>query len=218
MIDIVLIGFILLCGVRGGSRGFWLTLLRIFGFAGAVFLTWTLHPAVKAWLGGEEGQLNGLRDSILGPFIDSLPAAGPQGALLQLADILSRSQLPEFLKGLLLGTAAPGSAGVAVLNDTALSLLSFIGLLLAATLAIQGAALLLDRFFRLPGLNLLNRAVGMVLGAGEGLLMVWVLLAVLTPWVAFRPEGSAAVLVGSGELSEWLYQHNILLKLINFKH
>ncbi len=218
MTDIVLIGFILLCGIRGGSRGFWLTVLRIFGFAGAVFLTWTLHPAVKAWLGGEEGKLDGLRDSLLGPFIDSLPAEGPQGALLQLADVLGRSGLPDFLKGMLLRSAAPGSGGIVALNDTALSLLSFIGLLLAATLAIQGAALLLDRFFRLPGLNLLNRTVGMALGAGEGLLLVWVLLAVLTPWVAFRPEGGAAALVGSGELTAWLYQHNYLLKLINFTH
>lgn len=216
IIDIVLLVCVGLCALRGGSRGFWLTALRLFGVLGAVALAWTLHPALKAWLSGDGGQLNSLADSLLGPFVATLQQQNPQGALLQLADILNRSQLPEFVKGMLLDTAVPGSAGLVTLNGTALSLMSFIALLLIATVAIQGAALFLDKFFKLPGLNLLNRSVGLMLGALEGVLLIWVVLAVLTPWVAFRPQGAAAELLAGGEFSSWLYQHNYLLSLIDF--
>lgn len=216
IIDILIVATVLFCAFRGGRRGLWLTLARLFGVFGAAAIAWFLHPAVKAWLKDEPQLMTGLQKSLVGPFMASVSPQGTQGVLVKLAEVLNQSQLPGFIKKMLL-TSGDAPAGVLVtLNETTLSLVSFVALLLAAMVIIQGAVLILDRFFKLPVLSLLNRSTGMVLGFSEGVFLLWMTLAVLTPIIAFRPDGMLAKVIRTSRLADWLYQNNLLLTLIDF--
>lgn len=217
IIDLAVMGVMLYFAVRGGGRGFWLTTARIFGVFAALFATWTLHPALKAWLRGEPELINGFQEKLLSPFIQTISPKETQGVIAQLADVLNRSDLPGLIKNMLLTSGDPSKGVMVTLNETTLSLLSFALLLAGSMLIIQMGALILDKLFKLPGLSLLNRCAGMCLGAAEGIVMIWVTLAVLTPWIAFRPHGALAGAIRTGQLSSWLYQHNHLLALIDLK-
>lgn len=215
IIDAVVLSLILFSSFRGGSRGLWLTLARLFGVLAAAAFSWYMHPAFKAWLRDEPGLVTGLQKTLLGPFLETVSPDGAQDALTKLVDVLNSSELPRFIKNMLLTSET--SPGVMVtLNETTLSLLSFIALLLVTYLVIQVAALILDRFFKLPGLSLLNRAAGVALGAAEGVFLVWIALSVMTPWIAFRPDAYLAGAVRSNGLTGWLYEHNFLLSLVDF--
>ena len=217
IVDLIVIAVIVLCALRGGRRGFWLTAARLFGVIAAVAATWTLHPALKAWLRGEPQLVTGFQKKMLGPFLETVSPEGTLNALAKLADVLNRSELPIFIKRILLTQGEPVAGVLVTLNETALSLMSFILLLVGSVIMIQVASLLLDRLFKLPGLGLLNRGVGVCIGCTEGIVMVWVILAVLTPWIAFRPDGILAGSIRASQLTAWLYQHNFLLSLIDFK-
>lgn len=216
MIDIIVIAIIAFCAFRGTRRGFWLTLARLFGVFAATAAAWLLHPALKSWLKNEPALVTGLQKALIGPFMDSVSPTGAQEMLIKLADVLNRSELPTFIKKLLLTSGDPSLGALVTLNEATLSFISFIALLLGITLIIQGAALVLDRFFKLPGLSFLNRSAGALMGASEGVFLIWIALTVLTPVIAFRPNGFLAVAILGSQLTAWLYQHNYLLTLIDF--
>lgn len=216
IIDSVILGIILLCSGRGGYYGFWLTGARLLGTLMAAGASWFLQPALKAWLKEEPQLITGFQKSLLGPFLEEVSPEGAQGVLLKLADVLDHSNLPGFIKKMLIQSGNPSEGVMASINETTLTLISYIVLLLGTILIIQILAVILDRFFKLTGLSFLNRAGGVVAGASEGLFLTWVLLSVLTPWISFRPEGFMAEAVRGGSVSNWLYQHNYLLTIIDF--
>lgn len=216
IIDISVTALIVLCAFRGTRRGLWLTLARLFGVFAAAGTAWLLHPAFKSWLKDEPVIATELQKALLGPFIESVSPTGAQEVLIKLADALHRSELPLIIKKMLLSGGDPTTGALVTLNETVFSFISFITLLLGITLIVQAAALILDRFSKLPGLSFLNRAAGAALGAAEGVLLVWIALTALTPVIAFRPKGFLAGLILDSQLTAWLYQNNFLLKLIDF--
>lgn len=216
IIDIMILAGVALCVFRGGNRGFWLTLARLFGAFAATALAWFLHPALKAWIRNEPNLVTGFQKALIGPFMASVSPEGAQGVLVKLADVLNRSALPGFMKKMLLTSGDPSAGSLVALNEVTLTLVSFITLLVVLTVVIQTAALILDRFFKLPVLNLLNRLSGMIIGFTEGIFLVWVILALLTPVIAFRPNGMLAEAIRGSQMADWLYQHNLLLTLIDF--
>ncbi len=216
IMDIIILALVLFCAVRGGARGFWLTAARLFGILAAAAGAWFLHPALKAWLRNEPGLITGFQKTLLGPFLNHVSPEGTQSVLVRLADVLNQSKLPGFIKKILLTSGDSPNGILVTLNETTLSLLSFIALLVGMILVIQVMSLVLDRFFKLPGLSLLNRGLGTVLGGAEGIFLTGVILAILTPWIAFRPEGFLAKSVAGSPVAGWLYQHNYLLTLIDF--
>lgn len=215
--DLALIGVILFFAFRGGNRGFWLTTARMFGVVAALVMTWTLHPALKSWLRGEPKLVTGFQQKLLGPFLETVSPKDAQGVLAQLADVLNSSELPRLVKKMLLTSGDPSAGVMVTLNETTLSFLSFAALLVVSILVIQTGSFILDRLFKLPGLSLLNRLAGAALGMSEGIVMIWVALTVLTPWIGFRPEGALAAAIRNSQLTAWLYQHNYLLMLIDLK-
>lgn len=217
IIDLVVIGAMVFFAARGSARGFWLSTARMFGVAAALFMTWTLHPVLKSWLRGEPQLLTGFQEKVLGPFLATAALKETQGAISQLAEVLNRSELPGLIKKMLLTSGDPSTGAMVTLNETTLSLISFATLLMVSMLIIQTGFLILDRLFKLPGLSLVNRLAGMLLGLSEGIILVWVTLTVLTPWIAFKPEGALSGAIRSNQLTGWFYQHNVLLALIDLK-
>lgn len=215
--DILVVAIIGLCAARGASRGFWLTALRLAGGLGAVAFTWVAQPGFKMWLTGEGKPLEAFQQSMLEPLLSAVPSEFPQEKLLQLANLLDRSEIPGFLKKMMLTTVDTTSGSMVSISDAAMTLICYVVLLLISTVVIQGVGLFIDSVFKLPGLSILNRGVGTVVGVTEGVILVWVLMALLTPWVAFRPDGVISQAVGASTIGSWMFHNNVLLALIKFK-
>lgn len=74
---------------------------------------------------------------------------------------------------------------------------------------------ILDGIFSLPVLSLINRAGGALLGVVQGIFIIWIIYLVITlfwdtPWAK-----EATRMIGQNDITEYLYQNNILLKLLS---
>lgn len=71
-----------------------------------------------------------------------------------------------------------------------------------------------DRVFKLPILKTLNKFAGLIFGFLKGVLVVFIIYALLTPVIMLNPESLIAVNTGNSLLAEYFYKPEFLLNLL----
>lgn len=94
--------------------------------------------------------------------------------------------------------------------DMMLRVIAFLITLALVSLLVQGAAAALGIASKLPILNGLNRTAGLILGAAEGILLVWIFFFVLTVFVSADWGVEMLLMIADSEILSWIYQHNLL--------
>lgn len=74
---------------------------------------------------------------------------------------------------------------------------------------------MLDGIFSLPVLSLLNRAGGAVLGAVQGIFVVWICFLIITLFWDAAWAQEATTLIKENEITYFLYENNILLHFMS---
>nr|WP_297936143.1 CvpA family protein [uncultured Blautia sp.] len=74
---------------------------------------------------------------------------------------------------------------------------------------------MLDGIFSLPVLSLLNRAGGAVLGAVQGIFVVWICFLIITLFWDAAWAQEATALIKENEITYFLYENNILLHFMS---
>lgn len=74
---------------------------------------------------------------------------------------------------------------------------------------------MLDGIFSLPVLSLLNRAGGAVLGAVQGIFVVWICFLIITLFWDAAWAQEATALIKENEITYFLYENNILLRFMS---
>lgn len=74
---------------------------------------------------------------------------------------------------------------------------------------------MLDGIFSLPVLSLLNRAGGAVLGAMQGIFVVWICFLIITLFWDAAWAQEATALIKENEITYFLYENNILLHFMS---
>ena len=184
LFDLLLAAIVVISSLLGRKKGFILTLcgfLAIFvAFLGAAALTNLLAPPLSSLAAPfVENHLSALLNSFY---------ADAEGALHATLDqILMLMNSSDVLRGLtgsvaqavkngaldISGDAVSGIVNYVALQFTRLILFPIFFLLIS--LAWKILSYMLDLAFHLPGLNFLNRASGLILGFGRGLLLCFIL-------------------------------------------
>ena len=104
------------------------------------------------------------------------------------------------------------------LVETFSIIVSIIGMLLtfliiSIVLHIVGG--ILNGIFSLPVLNLLNRAGGAVLGAAQGIFVVWIVFLVLSLFWDTSWAQSGVTMIKENSMTSYLYEHNLLAELLS---
>ena len=89
--------------------------------------------------------------------------------------------------------------------------------MITLVLAIIALALLcktLDLLAKLPVLRQINTVAGLAAGIAEGLLLVWVLFAILTMFAGSEFGKDALAMIGENPLLDFLYKNNLVSKYI----
>ena len=73
---------------------------------------------------------------------------------------------------------------------------------------------LLDGIFSLPVLSLINRTGGAVLGAVQGIFVVWIIFLIITLFWDSAWAKEAAMMIKENKITSILYENNILLYLL----
>ena len=130
--------------------------------------------------------------------------------------------LPAELKDALLGEN--GSLQEVVTNgvdlDTAglvngiVGILGFVITVIVLRLAMLVVELALNLVGKLPLIGPMDKILGLACGAGKGIILCWVILAVVSALALTGTNTELATYISQSELLTWLQDNNVLLNLI----
>ena len=150
---------------------------------------------------------------------------GQENSGLEQKKFIEGLGLPEALEKQLLGGSDYGSSvdraveGVSdylaeYMAGLILNILTFVVTLAVVNLVLRMTVLTLDNLAKLPVLNSINKAFGMVLGAAQGLLVVWVAFLVITAFGNTDAGRKLLEMIHESPILDFLYNINIFLKIM----
>jgi len=130
--------------------------------------------------------------------------------------------LPAELKTALLGEN--GSLQEVVTNGTALDttalangivgILGFVITVIILRLAMVVVEVVLNIVAKLPLIGPMDKLLGLACGAGKGIILCWVILAIVSVLALTGVNTELATYISQSELLTWLQDNNVLLNLI----
>ena len=218
-----ILAFILLLVFRGYRKGFFISAASAIGIVLAVLLTAILYPGVNKLL----CQYTVLDDVIEQKIIEKfeLPEETKTATRNEEIDTIENLDLPDNVKGWLIancnGETFLESGVDNVCSYIAKSLtamvmrgISYVLTLLVLLLLLHILIMLLDVANYIPIVKSINKAGGAIFGAGQGILIVWIFMGIVTLLSTFSWAYQVIQMIDESPLLAWLYKKDIFLKII----
>lgn len=217
ILTIIILAVFVLCIFDGYRKGFLKTAFSLVSWILVLILCDYATPIVTTALVENtdvEVVIQATVDAKLGEVIsETLETSG-------IAEL--EATLPAELKTVLLGEA--GSLQEVVTNgaplDTTLLVNGIVEILgFVITVAILRIAMIVVEFAlgvvaKLPLIGPMDKLLGLVCGAGSGLIWCWVVLAIVSVLALTGTNTELAAYVSQSEILTWLQDNNVLLNLI----
>ncbi len=218
-----ILAFILLLVFRGYRKGFFKSAASAIGIVLAVLLTAILYPGVNKLL----CQYTVLDDVIEQKIIEKfeLPEETKTATRNEEIDTIENLDLPDNVKGWLIancnGETFLESGVDNVCSYIAKSLtamvmrgISYVLTLLVLLLLLHILIMVLDVANYIPIVKSINKAGGAIFGAGQGILIVWIFMGIVTLLSTFSWAYQVIQMIDESSLLAWLYKKDIFLKII----
>ena len=218
-----ILAFILLLVFRGYRKGFFKSAASAIGIVLAVLLTAILYPGVNKLL----CQYTVLDDVIEQKIIEKfeLPEETKTATRNEEIDTIENLDLPDNVKGWLIancnGETFLESGVDNVCSYIAKSLtamvmrgISYVLTLLVLLLLLHILIMVLDVANYIPIVKSINKAGGAIFGAGQGILIVWIFMGIVTLLSTFSWAYQVIQMIAESPLLAWLYKKDIFLKII----
>ena len=218
-----ILAFFLLLVFRGYRKGFFKSAASAIGIVLAVLLTAILYPGVNKLL----CQYTVLDDVIEQKIIEKfeLPEETKTATRNEEIDTIENLDLPDNVKGWLIancnGETFLESGVDNVCSYIAKSLtamvmrgISYVLTLLVLLLLLHILIMVLDVANYIPIVKSINKAGGAIFGAGQGILIVWIFMGIVTLLSTFSWAYQVIQMIDESPLLAWLYKKDIFLKII----
>lgn len=218
-----ILAFILLLVFCGYRKGFFKSAASAIGIVLAVLLTAILYPGVNKLL----CQYTVLDDVIEQKIIEKfeLPEETKTATRNEEIDTIENLDLPDNVKGWLIancnGETFLESGVDNVCSYIAKSLtamvmrgISYVLTLLVLLLLLHILIMVLDVANYIPIVKSINKAGGAIFGAGQGILIVWIFMGIVTLLSTFSWAYQVIQMIDESPLLAWLYKKDIFLKII----
>lgn len=218
-----ILAFILLLVFRGYRKGFFKSAASAIGIVLAVLLTAILYPGVNKLL----CQYTVLDDVIEQKIIEKfeLPEETKTATRNEEIDTIENLDLPDNVKGWLIancnGETFLESGVDNVCSYIAKSLtamvmrgISYVLTLLVLLLLLHILIMVLDVANYIPIVKSINKAGGAIFGAGQGILIVWIFMGIVTLLSTFSWAYQVIQMIDESPLLAWFYKKDIFLKII----
>jgi len=212
-----------LCITLGAWRGFIRTVLGFASFILAIFLTNLLYPHMGRFLRSIDGLYTSLSTSIsrmLGlegiiersayaaeyEIINALPLpaafrdALATNNLPSVRDALNAAAIDEYISGFLAGIV------INIISLVIVFILVFVALIFAARI--------LNLISKLPVINSLNKFLGGLLGAVWGLLLTWIILAIVVIYFSANSNADMVSLLETSAIARPMHEANFVVDFV----
>ena len=218
-----ILAFILLLVFRGYRKGFFKSAASAIGIVLAVLLTAILYPGVNKLL----CQYTVLDDVIEQKIIEKfeLPEETKTATRNEEIDTIENLDLPDNVKGWLIAncngetfleSGVDNVCSYIAKSLTAMVLrgISYVLTLLVLLLLLHILIMVLDVANYIPIVKSINKAGGAIFGAGQGILIVWIFMGIVTLLSTFSWAYQVIQMIDESPLLAWLYKKDIFLKII----
>lgn len=218
-----ILAFILLLVFRGYRKGFFKSAASAIGIVLAVLLTAILYPGVNKLL----CQYTVLDDVIEQKIIEKfeLPEETKTATRNEEIDTIENLDLPDNVKGWLIAncngetfleSGVDNVCSYIVKSLTAMVMrgISYVLTLLVLLLLLHILIMVLDVANYIPIVKSINKAGGAIFGAGQGILIVWIFMGIVTLLSTFSWAYQVIQMIDESPLLAWLYKKDIFLKII----
>lgn len=211
-------------GWLGLKKGLIKMVFSLASTVAALLLAMLFSPVVSGMLKSNEGIVT-FFDEKIGALVDFTPEEAVQETESEQASLIDALPLPKTFKDSLLknNTVEQYISMQAenfeqyVCRQITNMILNAIGFVVTLIVAIIALALLcnaLNLLAKLPLLRQINEAAGLAAGVGEGILLVWILFAVLTMFAGSAFGRDAMEMIAGNPLLDFLYKNNLVSKFI----
>lgn len=202
MADIII--FLIIGGFAlfGFKKGFVRSVVGILSLAASVVLAWLLYPVISHILASL-----GIKMTLTGSIQESL--SGYIGGSEEFA------MLPQGIRAAIeSGSMELVSSAADTAAQIALNIIAFIAVLIVSRIIIQIASKLLNIIARLPVIGLFNRAAGMLLGALQGVAVVYIILAVIYATAPMDGGTKMNSMIEKSALVSVMYENNPIVDVV----
>lgn len=189
--DIAIVIIIGIFAFLGWKKGMMKMGFRLLSHLASLILAWIFHPFLAEIL-----RTTSLYESLFASALKQTETS---------------TELPEIFSGV---TSAIGNAVAGYLADLLLNGIAFLLVFLLAKVAVFLLSKVLNFVASLPILGFFNRLGGITIGLVEGLLVVWILLAILVAVPTFRENKALGYEVEQSVVARSLYLNNPILNAI----
>lgn len=213
--DLIVFAIVAAFAIIGLKRGFFITIIKIASFFVSVLIAIKFYPVLSGILQKTAMYLK-VKASILNTLLLKKQELGGENASESLINSLP---LPDFLKSIIDKGAASAAQGYAELADNVsgqlANLISDIVSVIVLFIAAKTVFMLLKFIFKgiakLPIFKQLDKVGGLALGAVEGLLYVYILMAVLMLFHSNPKFEKVFTSVENSLVAGSLYENNFIV-------
>ena len=227
--DYAVLGIIAVFAIIGLIRGFVFSVFKIASFFIAIIASIKLYPKASEYLAGTPvyGNIkNTIMDNLTGKYQTVVPASG-QASENTVESVVGELSIPAFFKQSIAGSM-PGPEEFidvqGIINSVSdeitkviINILSLILIFVLIRIGLFIIGLILRGLVKLPVLKQFDRLGGLAFGAIEGLLMVYILCAVLLLFNSSPQFQSIFSTVDASMFARDFYQNNILVSWMFLK-
>lgn len=221
---IAAIVIIALLGWLGMKKGLVKTVFSLVSTIAALLIAMLFSPVVSGMMKNNEA-IVGFFDEKIGALVDFSPEEAKEETESKQESLIESLPLPKTFKdSLLKNNTAESYVSMQAQNfedyvcrqitNVIINAIAFVITLVLAIIALALLCKTLDLLAKLPVLRQINTVAGLAAGIAEGLLLVWVLFAVLTMFAGSEFGKDALAMIGENPLLDFLYKNNLVSKYI----
>ncbi|MBQ8798764.1 MAG: CvpA family protein [Lachnospiraceae bacterium] len=221
---VAVLGIIAVLAWVGLKKGFIKMVFSLVSTVIALLVAMLFSPMVAGMMKNNEA-IVGFFDEKIGMIVDFTPEEAEETTESGQESLISSLPLPEIVKESLMENNTVDeymelqaqNFEEYVHRRIANVIINALAFVLTLVLAVIGLVILcnaLNLIAKLPLLRQINAVAGLAAGAAEGLLLVWVLFAVLTMFAGTEFGREAMSMIAENPLLDYLYKNNLVSKFI----
>lgn len=218
---ILALAFLLI--LRGYKRGLFKSAVSMIGIILAVFLTAFIYPYINILLCQNTVIDEGIKAALVKRFQIDIEETGLTRA--EEMRMIEEISLPENVKEwiiengneetfLLYNAKGFGDYVASYLTDLVMKGISYLITSLVLMLAVWILIAVSDIIIEIPIVHGIDKFGGIVFGAAQALILVWVVFIVITFLSAFEVGSVMMKMIDENKILTWLYEKNIFLKFL----
>lgn len=221
---IAVIVIIAVLGWLGLKKGLIKMVFSLVSTIAALLIAMLFSPVVSGMMKSNEA-IVGFFDEKIGAIVDFSPEEAKEETESKQESLIESLPLPETFKDTLLkNNTAESYISMQAQNfedyvcrqitNVIINAIAFVITLVLAIIALALLCKTLDLLAKLPVLRQINTIAGLAAGIAEGVLLVWVLFAILTMFAGSEFGKDALAMIGENPLLDFLYKNNLVSKYI----